>query len=254
MRITEIHLYDPESADNFSIQLSPQLNILSAPPELAEILDILLCRKGRPEPQLLKEHTQISAGLILEDRVYNAKAVYGQNRWQLFVTDADGNDATALYRYALDRQAQQDALSHFDGKDPSLPQRLCCYRRREYIEKNQAFHAHLLRYIKDFQPERINCAKKYMIGLDLRGQFRVFHPEYPGEVHLSETEEKLFLYTCFLNLAEFWDRFEAVRNLHHEKKPLVIQNFLEHLDASTDLSRLKERTVRLNQQILVLTK
>jgi hypothetical protein len=70
---------------------------------------------------------------------------------------------------------------------------------------------------------------------------------------LSETEEKLFLYICFLNIAEFWEGFEKIRDLHHKKKPLLIQNFLEFLDESTDISSLITRTLRIKRQVILLT-
>ena len=81
----------------------------------------------------------------------------------------------------------------------------------------------------------------------------MFDPGRSGDVRLSETEEKLFLYICFLNVAGFWADIEKIRDLHHEKKPLVIWNFLEFLDNSTDISALVARTVKLHRQIIILT-
>ena len=43
-----------------------------------------------------------------------------------------------------------------------------------------------------------------------QGKFEVIYPGVSGKVFLSETEEKLFLYICFLNIAEFWEDIETI--------------------------------------------
>ena len=72
-------------------------------------------------------------------------------------------------------------------------------------------------------------------------------------VFLSESEQTLFRYLCFLRTAEFWQGFEELRNLHSVKKPILTQDFLERLDESIDLQDILERTRRLNRQIIILT-
>ena len=79
------------------------------------------------------------------------------------------------------------------------------------------------------------------------------YPGVSGEILLSETEEKLFLYICFLNIAEFWADVENIRNMHHEKKPLIIKNFIEFLDQTTDIDGLIARTTKLGRQVIILT-
>lgn len=70
---------------------------------------------------------------------------------------------------------------------------------------------------------------------------------------LSQTEEKLFLYICFLNIAEFWNDIESIRNLHNVTKPLLIKNFLEYLDESAEIENLIKRTLTLNRQVIIAT-
>lgn len=254
MIITDIFIKNFGSIEHYAARLAPQWNILSGVGELAQALDVLLCRPAGPDPHFLRDDTQIAATISLADRVYTAKAGCREGAWKLNVTDDAGKDATALYRYAITESPEQNNLSFFDGSDRSLPQRLCRYRHRENIEKNQAFQAHLRRYIGQFQPEQIHNRKNYWTKPDRYGQFRAYHPDLPGDIALSETEERLFLYICFLNLAEFWQDFEAMRNIHHAKKPLIVQNFLEYLDEDTDLSRLKSRTEQLRRQVILFTK
>jgi hypothetical protein len=90
------------------------------------------------------------------------------------------------------------------------------------------------------------------VTINTRGVFEVQRPGVLDRINLSETEEKLFRYTCFLNVAEFWADIEKIRDLHHEKKPLLIRNFLEFLDESTDIGNLIDRTVRLQRQVIIL--
>lgn len=66
------------------------------------------------------------------------------------------------------------------------------------------------------------------------GRFKVFYPGINGDVILSQTEEKLFLYVCFLNIAEFW-------------------NNIESLDESTEIGNLIKRTLTLNRQVIITT-
>jgi hypothetical protein len=72
-------------------------------------------------------------------------------------------------------------------------------------------------------------------------------------VFLSESEQTLFRYLCFLRTAEFWQGFEELRNLHSVKKPILTRDFLERLDESIDTQNVLERTKRLNRQIIMLT-
>jgi hypothetical protein len=80
---------------------------------------------------------------------------------------------------------------------------------------------------------------------------------YKGEndmpVFLSDSEQTLFRYLCFLRTAEFWQGFEELRNLHGVKKPMLIGNFLERLDESMDTQDVLERTKQRNRQMIMLT-
>ena len=117
----------------------------------------------------------------------------------------------------------------------------------------KTFRSHLIRYIKAFEPEPINNIKNYKATINNQGRFEVVYPGVSDELLLSETEEKLFWYICFLNVAEFWTDVENIRNMHHEKKPLIIKNFLEFLDQTTDIDGLIARTTKLGRQVIILT-
>lgn len=231
-------------------------------------MELLLCSKNRRcvPPSWVRSGTRITAEVELEGVAYRIAAMPAQEEaltLGVTVTDPAGADVTAQYLYRMSHYKEQDAVESFDGQNRALPLRLFRYRNSEGgvcfategedWTRTKAFRAYLLRYIKTFTPERINNAKDYLLTINRQGQFQVFRPGYSGKLNLSETERKLFLYTCFLNIAEFWREIEMVRDLHHEKKPLLIKNFLEYLDASTNVAGLVQRTRRLQRQVFILS-
>ncbi len=66
--------------------------------------------------------------------------------------------------------------------------------------------------------------------------------------YLSQTEETLFSYIHFLNVAEYCSNIDAIPG-----KPLLIKHFLEYLDEATEMEGLIHRTLALKRQILIVT-
>ncbi|MBQ5656912.1 MAG: hypothetical protein IIV14_05755 [Bacteroidaceae bacterium] len=254
----------------YHANLDTELNVIDARciSELSTALEFILCSKTPQSVPAVWVHddTDITAGVLMDDILYTACATTDQDRLQLTVTDPTGADITDTYRYALAHCPEQDAVEHFDGQNKTLPMQLYLYRncgehdlgadlsdRTAQLADTQTFRSHLARYLKTFRPEPINCRKKYQAALNSQGKFEVVDPGLSGEVYLSETEEKLFLYICFLNITEFWMDIERIRDLHHEKKPLLIRNFLEYLDESADISSLIARTLKTKRQVILMT-
>ncbi len=258
------------SVSFYDAVLTPELNLIETRfvPELSAMIQLLLCNKmqwGIPGKWIHKD-TRLVAEICLENTLYAVEATVENGQLKLSVADAQGNAAIDKYCSALSHCPEQDAVESFDGRDRTLPMRLYLYRnykeisrasnfgaRSEGVTNTKTFQAYLYRYMKTFSPERIHVSKKYLAVLDHQGIFQAVCPDFSGELHLSTTEEKLFHYICFLNIAAFWESIETLRDLHHVKKPLVIKNFLEFLDESTDISSLIQRTLQLNRQIIVLT-
>ena len=254
----------------FDAELTPALNCLRSrnTPELSAAIEYLLCSKagGGVSPAWVREDTYLSARLIAGGAAYAVHAAAVHGTLKLVASDEKGNDVTDEYRYILSHCPEQDAIECFDGRDRTLPFHLCRYRirgddgscvgmsdRTEHLAATQTFRSQLLRYIKAFRPEPVNCRKQYQVTINRQGAFEVVNPETAGSVFLSETEEKLFLFICYLNIAQFWSDVEMLRDLHHEKKPLLVRNFIEFLDESADIDHLMERTMRLGRQVLMLT-
>ena len=237
-------------------------------PELSAALGILFCRDaaGSLPGGWVRRDTRIRAEVELAGSLYLARAAPDlPGHLLLKVTDPRGNDVTDRYRRALSHTPEQDDMESFDGGDAALSRRLARYRswgdhegdrlpeKTGGFARSKTFRAFLLRYIKNFSPQKINGQKPFCIALDRQGVFRPALPGTAGDVSLSETEKRLFLYLCFLAIAEFWTGIEELRDLHHEKKPLLVRNFLEFLDEETDIGSLIRRTLSLGRQVILLT-
>ena len=267
MQLRQITLTDFGGVARYEARLSAGLNVVQTR-EVSEISAAIgfLCRNaGYPIPSgWIRENTRISAQVEMDGATYNILAAARQNNLTLSAVDADGLDATDRYCYALTHCPEQDAVESFDGQDKTVPLRLCWYHNCEEspvdlhdstrrLVNMKTFRSHLIHYIKAFQHEPINNKKNYQTAISPRGAFAVFHPDTQDTVSLSETEEKLFRYICFLNISEFWQDIEKTRDLHHEKKPLIIQNFLEFLDETADIRGLIKRTLQLQRQVILLS-
>ena len=267
MFIQHITIENLGAISYYDIELRQGFNIVESrySAELHEAIAFLICNDqvhGIPE-QWLRDDLLISATIFLEETVYTVciRSVLG--RPQMFATDPTGADATAQYKYALSHCEEQNSAELFGGWEPYIHLRLSDYcdrdvwdvlsDRTDRLIDTKTFHRYLYNYIRSFVPEPINSKKNYFASINQQGKFEVTLPGFDGKIHLSETEKRLFSYICFLNVAEFWAGFEVMRDLHHEKKPLLIQDFLEYLDEGADISGLIARTQKLHRQIIILT-
>lgn len=273
MNIKDITVINFGSIRFFKTTLNPQLSVIETKylSEICVAIEILLCNKtvsSLPD-EWVRSDTEITAEICLKNTTYlvSAKADCSTpHRLVLQVQTADNENAKQQYLSLLSHCLEQDVIEQFDGRDKSIPLRLCWYRNDEdyqpsgclaqnsnNIATTNTFRSRLAKYIKAFEPELINNHKAYRVGVNRNGKFDVYFPGINADLCLSETEEKLFLYLCFLNIAEFWSDIEAIRNLHHIEKPLLIKNFLEYLDESVDIENLIRRTVMLGRQVIIIT-
>lgn len=267
MYIQHISIYNLGAIQFYEAEFTPELNLIDSryTAEISAVLAYLMCSHTSQEipERWLREDTHILAKVTMADTHYMLRAIPEQGRLRLSVTDPAGGDATDFYRRTLSHCPEQDAVEIFDGQDETIPLRLCRYRYREdesdlsvntqRIADTKTFRQFWTQYIKDFHPEPINGQKKYRVIIETTGKFAVIYPGVSGKVSLSETDQKLFWYICFLNIAEFWEDIERIRDLHHERKTLLIQSFLEYLDESVDIEGLLARTLQFRRQVMILT-
>lgn len=258
--------------EHFSYNFTDGLNVLHTryADEIAYALQVILNHKNIPPlPQnAVRADSRIEADILMEDKKYKiiAMADVEKSVFMLRAYDDKGRDATEEYLYLSDHCYEQDLSEFFEGTKRKMPLRFLQYanedlyftpnelnRKTENMANLKVFRAYLRGFINDFQPEVIREGKQYEIVLDAGGQYGVQHKSYCGDVYLSDSEQILFRYLCFLHNAEFWRGFEEIRNLHGVKKPLIIKDFLERLDESIDTSDIIDRTLELGRQTIILT-
>jgi hypothetical protein len=213
--------------------------------------------------------SRIAATIVIDKKTYKILSVPDgeRRRFVLKAYNEQGNGVTSEYLYLTDHCAEQDRADVFDGTDRNMSLRFLQYANEDlYFARNElsrrtgdlsnlkAFRAYLRHFTANFKPELIRDEKQYEIVLESNGRYDVRHKNDSGAlVCLSESEQILFRYLCFLRTAEFWRGFEEIRNLHGVKKPLIIKDFLERLDESIDISSIINRTMELGRQVIILT-
>ncbi len=273
MTIKEITVINFGSIRFFQTSFNPRIAVIETR-HLSKILaamEIVLCNKtvsSLPD-EWVRSDTEIKAEVCVCNTLFYVFAKTDcstPHALVLHAKDDQEHDVTHQYLSLLSHCLEQDVVESFDGSDKSIPLRLYWYRNNEdyeppgrlqsnsdHIATTKTFRASLAKYIKAFEPELISNKKKYKVAVKSDGRFKVFYPGISGDVFLSQTEEKLFLYICFLNIAEFWNDIESIRNLHNVTKPLLIKNFLEYLDESAEIENLIKRTLTLNRQVIIAT-
>ena len=205
---------------------------------------------------------------IETDRLYRVEAAGGTTQWLLKASDFHtGADCTQAYLDSVACCAEEEAVSCFAAwQKADFPHRLCRYIRAERENDREfrkstagagftdAFRGYLKHYIQHFEPQLLQPDKPYQLVLSPAGAFTVVHPEAPDTVfYLSDIENRLYHFLCFLNLAEFWAGFEAIRDMHHVQKPLFISEFFEFLPQDTDMTGEWERIASLGRQVFICT-
>ena len=269
MILRNITIINLGTIESFSYNFTDGLNVLRTryTNDLAFVIRVLLNHKDiTPLPQdAVRADSQIVATIVIDKKTYKILSAPDSARkcFLLKAYDEQGLDVTSEYLYLTDHCVEQDRADVFLGTEREMPLRFLQYaneelyfsrnelnKRTEYLSDLKFFRAYLRHYIKHFRSEPIRDGKRYEIFLENDWQYGVrYRDDYGTPVYLSESEQILFRYLCFLRTAEFWRGFEELRNLHGVKKPLIIKDFLERLDESIDIIG---RTAALGRQVVVL--
>lgn len=270
MILHRITIQNYGAVDHFERDFEDSLNIVKSryTDELAQVIRLVLGHKGSSLPEYrARRNARIEAWVRVEGKEYRVMIKKGNNHPCLHAYDENGNDLSKEYLYVTSHCAEQDLSDVFYGHDDKTLFRLLQYLdedryfgprelsgRTDKLSEIKAFRSYLKAFIKDFRPELIHKEKRYELYLGSSGKYGVRYVDDNGcPVFLSESEETLFRYLCFLKTAEFWHGFEQLRNLHGIKKPLIVEGFLERLDESIDVGDLLQKTLRLKRQLILLT-
>lgn len=273
MIIKKLTIHDFGAITDFSLSFCDGVNRIKSrvTDELSYVVEnILNCKfvSYLPMPKVSKD-TKIMANVIIGEVVYSILIQYDENQEKLILLakNEQGEDVTAEYLYLTSHCEGQDFSEVFDGNEKIYHLSLLKYINAEYIYDStdlsqktngysnlKVFRAYLLRFFKNFKPEKIRAGKRYELILNENKVYdvRCLNDEN-NDVYLSDCEQVLFNYLCFLNTAEFWRGFEDIRNLHSVKKPLLIKNFFEKIDESVDTKSILKRTENLKRQIIILS-
>lgn len=137
----------------------------------------------------------------------------------------------------LNMSPEERSLMCFeDFENQNYPLRLAFYKDNKYFYKGsfstltngigetRTFRAYLNEFMKSYKPELINKEKDLWISLKSNGEFVVTKGEQGKKASpLSKDETLLFNLVCYINLIDFWDNFNEIRNINFEKAPVVLK-------------------------------
>lgn len=167
------------------------------------------------------------------------------------------------------RQSKEEEISNIfsDFRTCKYPHKIKCYKDTEkYYPDNsfadvtdgigttKTFRSYLKNYIRTYRPQRLREDKEYLLILDNNGEFKITHPNLSIDAMpcLSESENMIYHYLCFLNLSEFWYGIEQIKDIHHVRRPIIISDFVERIDSSIDITEYIVRTQKLGRQTFLI--
>lgn len=252
----------------FSWKFSDTLNVVKEryTDELFCAITAVLHNKSTPcmLPIWICKESRIDAVVSINEKTFYIRITPNEdlNEIKLSAFDEQKRETTAEYLYLSSHCEEHDLSDIFIGNEKHAFLRILNYlnepempdRYDDGLLHIKAFRSYAFDYVQNFKPEPLREGKRYEIVLEKNGLYGVRYMD-DGEqpVYLSESEQMLFRYLCFLKAAEFWQGFEEIRNLHSVKKPFIIKDFLERLDESIDVAELFSRTLKLGRQIIILT-
>lgn len=228
-----------------------------------EIVSALKVALGYSSKPSYLKHTSIITAECVADYLIKVEYFGGT----LKALNEKNEDVTEYYLNIISHNTEEDSLNVFNNsKEQKYPHRLVKYKDiykyygmhgfkslTDGYGTTRSFRAILNDYIKSFKPIRINKDKKYFIHLLPSGEFTVKYENESVKSQLSESESVLYHYICFLCLADFWSRAEAVRNINRIDKPIIVSDFLERIDECINLSDIMEMTLQLKRQVIIIT-
>ena len=260
MRIRSISIDNFGTIRQYETKFSSGFNEIrtSAAPAFAVALQILLWNKTPSYPKRwIRDATKIEAVVQTKQADYRVVLTPDRARAKLVLSafDSNGADRTSHYLQTVPSDAEETDRNIFYGGNRNIYFALKCSDgegRADAVSHTRTFASYRRQYAMHFKPLPIRNG--YFLALRENGSFAVEDARrrpYTGQ--LGESDERLARYLCFLQVAAFWDGFEQIRNIHHERKPLLLLDFLEYLDASVLASGKLRQAENLDRQILALT-
>ena len=116
----------------------------------------------------------------------------------------------------------------------------------------QTFRIYLKEFIQKYEPCD-SFADLYKIGIRSDGSFIWHCADAPGSMaDLNERDKKLFDYACFIDVNKFWSGFEDIRDINHEKWPMLID--AGNMNEYPDFHRLLAKSKSLGKQLVIMNR
>ncbi len=249
MKIKEVYIHFLGGIRSLRLRLDGGLNVVACPHtrEISFALRLLCNHKSLPPlPACFAgEDTRIRGRVETQGQDYWLTVrFYRDQSWTLTACDCRGEDVTGTYQYESSHCAAQDAAECFGGGEEMLQGILPAYLSPDS---------------ESTDPPLEKCTDGYVLGGTFRNYLKRFLASWQGEDVLmgctqcdNGSEKRICQYLCFLKVAEFWQGFEELRNMHGIKKPLLVADFLERLDDGADLSQVMRYAKALERQIIFL--
>lgn len=245
------------------IKFKQGLSVTESSTELYDIIKLIL---GTSEPRITFYNVRFSAKVLLDETYYFCgKKDKGEALFDFVVLSENKKDCAKEYFYNIKQNQELDSSLFFDEfKKQNYPNRLLHYNDLFKYYPNgdfailtngygttRSFKGFMAQYIKYFKPIKLREDKEWFLRLLPSGKFQVESTNISDKVNLSEVENVLYHYYSFINIADFWDRADRIRNIFSVKKPLIVSSFLERMDESVDISEILRKTNSLDRQTII---
>ena len=214
----------------------------------------------------INNRTQLQATVNISGKKYIVRATMPvqYKGYTLSATSSDsGEDCSDEYLHLTHISCEETTAHIFQGnKITDYPIRLLKYKNPDdWFERKRfnkttdclgdmsIFRSYVTKFISSFSKEKLRPDKDFVFCLTEAGEFMVYAEGMDTRHCLSESEALLYNYLCLINLMDFWNGFEKIRNIHYVAKPLLISNFIERLDCSIDVAEFIARTHKFECQM-----
>lgn len=248
----------------FNIIFNDRLNVIKSNDLIKDIIALLM---DDPISKTYPNTTSFFATVQVDDKIFNigGEKLLGEKVWSVICyRDGSNEDCIAEYLSLLRQCSEEKCFNNFSNfKRKNYPHRLYCYKdsERYYPQGDfsrvtdgygctRSFRAFMNEYIQNFLPVKLCANKNYYLNLSPDGRF-VVKDQNTDEISLSEGENVLYNYHCFLCLADFWSRAQKIRDFNRVNKPLVISDFIEKLDESISIAEILAKTNDIERQTII---
>jgi hypothetical protein len=209
------------------------------------------------------EDSRIEAKVQIGTHAYFVMVIFENGIAMFYVMDEQERDRTLWYLQTVSHSPEEQILSCFlapgvypvrlhQYKDPAQRYPGNLEEATRSIGSTRSFRDYLRQFIRSFQPQRLLPGKDYWLHLEADGRFAVRLGTHGEEVpRLSEAENWVYHYLCFLHLLRFWDGMQDLRNYKDVKLPVLIHDFSKQLDGNVNQVSLFAQTRSLARQVLI---